>query len=235
MWGLLSDVTQKTLGELGQRLRAVGPDLLAGLAILSTGLLAAAAARFLVGGLLSRLGFDGFARRLGLSLVLQKGGVTQPPSRVLAVGAGWAVLGLFVLLAIGSLNLPFATGLLARAFAYLPQLLIAVALLLLGSLIAGFLRRSVLIAGVNAGLPSARILAGGVHTALMILFVAMALEHLGVGRQVLLLSFAILFGGVVLALALSFGLAGRDLARELLEKVARRGVPGAEGDPLRHV
>lgn len=109
------------------------------------------------------------------------------------------------------------------------------ALLLLGSLIAGFLRRSVLIAGVNAGLPSARILAGGVHTALMILFVAMALEHLGVGRQILLLSFAILFGGVVLALALSFGLAGRDLARELLEKVARRGLPGADGDPLRHV
>jgi len=108
-------------------------------------------------------------------------------------------------------------------------------LLILGTLVAGFLRRSVLIAAVNAGLPSARLLAGGVHTALMVLFVAMALEHLGVGRQIILVSFTILFGGVVLALALAFGLAGRELARPFLQSLVRR--PGAEDardeiDPL---
>jgi hypothetical protein len=110
-----------------------------------------------------------------------------------------------------------------------------VGLVLLGSLISAFLRRTVLIAAVNAGLPSARLLAAGVHTAVMILFVAMALEHLSMGRQIILVSFTILFGGVVLALALSFGLAGRDLAREFLHRVVRR--PGREesGDPLRHL
>ena len=74
---------------------------------------------------------------------------------------------------------------------------------------------------VNAGLPSARFLAGGARTALMVLFVAMALEHLGVGRQVLLASFTILFGGVVFALALAFGLGGRHLARRVLERAVR--------------
>jgi hypothetical protein len=62
----------------------------------------------------------------------------------------------------------------------------------------------------------------------------MALEHLGVGRQIILVSFTILFGGVVLALSLAFGYAGRDLARELLEKLARKGEPPRE-DPLRHL
>ena len=94
---------------------------------------------------------------------------------------------------------------------------------------------SALIAAVNAGLPSARLLAGGVHTALMVLFVAMALEHLGVGRQIIVVSFTILFGGVVLALALSFGLAGRELARGLLERVVRGPAGEEKRDDLNHL
>jgi hypothetical protein len=122
----------------------------------------------------------------------------------------------------------------AQAFTYLPQVLVAGALLAVGGLLAGFARRSVLIAAVNAGLPSARLLAAFVQGALLILFAAMALEHLGVGRQIILVSFTILFGGVVLALSLAFGLAGKDLARELLERLARKGEPPRE-DPLRHL
>jgi hypothetical protein len=105
----------------------------------------------------------------------------------------------------------------------------------LGSLISAFLRRSVLIGAVNAGLPSARLLAGFVHTALMILFAAMALEHLGVGRQIIVVSFTILFGGVVFALSLAFGLAGRDLAREFLDRLARKPPKAAGDDDLRHI
>lgn len=234
MWQFLRDVIQRTLAGFGDRLAAFGPNFLAMLLILMVGVVVAWLVRVLLRLLLRRLGFDAFAERLGLGGALRKGGVSGKPSAVLAVAGAWTVLAVFVLLAIGALNLQFAIELLSRTFAYLPQLLIAAALLALGTLVSGFVRRSVLIAAVNAGLPSARLLAGGVRTALMILFVAMALEHLGVGRQVLLASFAILFGGVVFALALAFGLAGRDLARELLEKVVRRPPP-EDGDELRHL
>lgn len=128
---------------------------------------------------------------------------------------------MFALLAIAALDIQIAMGLISQTFAYLPQLLIGLAILLLGGLVAAFVRRSVLIAAVNAGLPSARLLATGVQVALMVLFAAMALEHLGVGPHVILIAFAILFGGVVLALALAFGLAGRDLAHEFLDRVSR--------------
>ena len=148
----------------------------------------------------------------------------------------WSVLAVFLLLGIGALNLQFAMDLVSSTFFYLPQLLIAVVLLTLGSLVSSFLRRTVLIAAVNAGLPSARLLAGGVQAAIMMLVLAMALEHLGVGRQIILISFAVLFGGLVLALALSFGLAGRDLARELLENTLRRPPSGRRpDDTLRHL
>ena len=166
--------------------------------------------------------------------LLRKGSVDAKPSAVLALMTAWAVLAVFALLAIGALDLQFAMDFVSRAFAYLPQLLIAAMLLAMGSLISSFLRRSVLIAAVNAGLPSARLLAGGAYAGLMVLFLAMAAEHLGVGRQILLVSFTLLFGGVVFALSLAFGLAGRDMARELLQQLLRRQGP-AEKDDLRHL
>jgi hypothetical protein len=234
MWQFLQDVVHKTLSGFGERLAAFGPSLLAMLLILITGAVLAGAARIALGFLLPRVGFDRFAQRVGLTVVLQKGGIVQAPSVVLAVATSWVVLAIFVVLAIGALNLQFAMDLLSRTVTYLPQLLIALALLMLGGLVAGFVRRSVLIAAVNAGLPSARFLAGGVHTALMVLFVAMALEHLGVGRQTLLISFTILFGGIVFALSLAFGLAGRDLAHDLLERLTRRS-EGGKTDEMRHL
>jgi hypothetical protein len=109
---------------------------------------------------------------------------------------------------------------------------VAGALLLLGSLLAGFVRRSVLIAAVNAGVPSARLLAGVAQAGILVLFAAMALEHLGLGRQVILTSFTILFGGAVFAFALAFGLAGRDMARESLERMRSRR---PEHDELKHL
>jgi Mechanosensitive ion channel, conserved TM helix len=234
MWKeVLDDVIRKTLADLGERVEAFAPNILAMLLILLMGLVAAFAVRVLIRLVLPRVGFDRFAQRVGLSVVLQKGGITRQPSRVLAAATAWAVLGVFVLLAIGALNLQFATDLVSRGFIHLPQLLIAGALLVLGGLISGFVRRSVLIAAVNAGLPSARLLAGIAHSGILILFVAMALEQLGVGRQIILLSFAILFGGVVFALSLAFGLAGRDLAREFLERMLRR--PEKSEDELRHL
>jgi hypothetical protein len=235
MLQFMRDVIRETLTGFGERLAAFGPNLLAMLVILIVGVLLAGGVHLVLRLLLPRLGFDRFARRLGLELVLQKGGVDRPASALLAVLLAWALLAAFVLLAVGALDLQLAMDLVSRTFSYLPQVLIAGVLLMLGTLVAAFLRRSVLIAAVNAGLPSARLLAGGVHTGLLILFVAMALEHLGVGRQIILASFTILLGGVVLALALAFGLAGRDLARPFLERLVRR--PGAEDardeiDPL---
>jgi Conserved TM helix len=235
MWkDVLADVIGQTLSGFEQELAAFGPRFAAMLVILVAGFLVAGALRFTLRFLLRWLGFDRFSERVGLAHMLRKAGFAGQPSGVLGAGASFLVLAFFVLLALGTLDLRLARELVAQAFTYLPQVLVAGALLALGGLLAGFVRRSVLIAAVNAGLPSARLLSAFVQGALLIFFGAMAAEHLGVGRQIILVSFTILFGGVVLALSLAFGLAGRDLARELLERLARKGEPPRE-DPLRHL
>jgi hypothetical protein len=230
----LWETVGRTFLRFGDRLSAFGPNLLAMLVILLTGIVLAAAASFVLRRALPRIGFDVFAERSGLASLLRKGGVAISASAVVALLAAWALIAVFTLLAISALDMRVGMDFVSRAFAYLPQLLIAMMLVVFGSLLAGILRRSVLIAAVNAGLPSARLLAGGVQTALTILFLAMALEHLGVGRQVLLASFTIVFGGVVFALSLAFGLGGRHLAREVLERLSRRP-RDKEQDEIRHV
>jgi hypothetical protein len=235
MWNdVLADVIGQTLAGFRQELRAFGPRFAAMAVILVAGLVISGALRYVLRFGLRRLGCDRLADRTGLAHALGKVGFAGRPSGAIAAGAAFLVLAFFALVALGSLDLELARGLVSQAFAYLPQVLVAAALLVLGVVVAGFVSRGVLIAAVNAGLPSARLLAGFAQSALLILFGAMALEHLGVGRQIILVSFTVLFGGVVFALSLAFGLAGRDLARELLEKLAHRGERGTE-DPLRHL
>jgi hypothetical protein len=147
---------------------------------------------------------------------------------------GWVVLIAFVLLALAALDVRVAMDLVSRAFAWLPHLLVGLLLLIGGGLVAGFVRRSVLIGVVNAGLASARLVAAGAHAAVLVLFGAIALEQVGLGTSVVLVAFAILFGGIVLALALAFGLAGRELAREALSGLLRPRRE-ADDDGVRHI
>jgi len=231
---MLSEVLRSTLGEFGARLQAFAPNLLAMVVILLAGAAVAGAVRYALAFLLPLLGVDRFAERSGFGDVARRAGLTRRPSRTIALALAWLVLGVFVLLAVAALDLRVAVDLVSRSFAWLPHLLVALALLVAGGLVAGFARRSVLIASVNAGLPSARLLSSGAHAALIVLFAAMALDEVGLGQRVVLAAFAIFFGGIVLALALAFGLAGKEIARESLERLLRRRGPEDE-DGLKHL
>jgi hypothetical protein len=232
----LQEAIDRTLNEFGGRLAEFAPNLIAMVLILAAGILLAGVVRVAVRRLLSLLGFDRLAARLGLQTVLERGGMRRGASNLVALILAWTLLAAFVLLAIGALDLRIAVDLLSRAFLFLPQVLVGLALLVLGTMVAGFLRRSVLIAAVNAGMSSARLLATGVQSAVMVLVIAMVLEHLGVGRQIIVVSFTILFGGLVLALALAFGLAGKELAGDILRRLATRvGADEGKDDSFRHL
>jgi hypothetical protein len=236
MWNeILGNVFRRTVDGFAERVAAFGPNLLAALMLLLGGSLVAVLLRFVLRPVLRWLGLDRFADRVGVTQLTRRAGMRSPFSSALATGVAWTVFGAFLLLAIGALNLQVATDLVSRAFTYLPQLLIATGIMMLGLMVAGFIRRSVLIAAVNARLRSARLLAASAQSAITILFAAMALEHVGIGRQVVLTAFSILFGGAVLALALAFGLAGREMARDALERLLRRGEGVGDDDGLRHL
>ena len=101
----------------------------------------------------------------------------------------------------------------------------AILILLVGTLVARFLARSVLIGAVNAQLQYARFLSLGIKWLVLVLTAAMALDHLQIGGTVVELAFGILFGGIVLTLALAVGLGSRDLVTRSIEKTMEKPTP----------
>ncbi|HEY5331276.1 MAG TPA: hypothetical protein VIJ79_15450 [Acidobacteriaceae bacterium] len=126
---------------------------------------------------------------------------------------------------------------------YVTHIVGATLLVIAGTLLARFLARSVLIGAVNAQLQYARFLSLGIKWLVLVLTAAMALEHLGIGGGVVELAFGILFGGIVLTLALAIGLGSRDLVSRSIEKTIEKpsalnpnvaSTPETAQPPLRH-
>jgi len=114
---------------------------------------------------------------------------------------------------------------------YLTHSVGAFLILIAGTIIARFLSRSVLIGAVNLQMQYARFLSLGVKWLVLVLTAAMVLDHLDIGGTVVELAFGILFGGIVLTLALAIGLGSRDLVSRSLEKNAERNPdPRTDGD-----
>ena len=105
-------------------------------------------------------------------------------------------------------------------FPYVTHAIGAVLLLIAGTVIARFLERSVLIGAVNAKLQYARMLSLGIKWLVLVLTAAMVLDHLQIGGGVVELAFGILFGGIVLTLALAVGLGSRNIVSRSLERSA---------------
>ena len=104
--------------------------------------------------------------------------------------------------------------------------------LFFGLLAASFFSRAVLLAAVNANMPSGRVLSVAVRSVIIIFVLSIVFEELGLAEQTMLLAFGIAFGALMLGLSIAFGMGGRDLARRFLEKRIRRGKTEENEDEL---
>lgn len=134
----------------------------------------------------------------------------------------WAFVVLGIIIGLSAFDASYATNSSVEAFMlpYLTHSVGAIALLFIGTLVSRFLARSILIGAVNARLQYARFLSLGVKWLVLVLTAAMVLDHLGIGGAIIELAFGILFGGIVLTLALAIGLGSRDLVSRSLERNA---------------
>ena len=223
------------LKELGREAVA-GLSNLVGLVILVLlGLAVGWLAKEVVYRVLHLLRFDRLCDRMGVSVEIERLGIARPCSYV----AGQVVQGIIILTALlaglNAMRSPWTQNLVERFFVYIPHLLAALIILIVGALLSRFLGRSALIAAVNARMPSARLLAALARVFVMTLAVVAALDEVGIGRTTIIVTFAILFGGLVTAGAIAFGLGARDLARDLLHSHFRPGPKPEAEDTLRHL
>jgi hypothetical protein len=162
---------------------------------------------------------------------------THSPTRLVARIVFWAVVVIGVLVGLSAFEAGSAdAGVSAYVFAYVPRIIGALVLFFAGSLIARVLGRSIVISSVNMNLQYARLLGAGVRWLVLVLTAAMVLDHLAIGGHIVDLAFSILFGGIVLALALAVGLGSRDLVSRSLERevVARPTAVPMKDDRIHH-
>ena len=146
----------------------------------------------------------------------------------------WVILLIGFLIGISAFNVTLTSQLVERLFTYIPHVFAALILLFVGNLVARFLSRSVLIGAVNMNLQYARLLSAGVKWMVLVVTLAMALDHLAIGGRIVYLAFAILFGGIVLALSLAVGLGSKDIISRSLQREASRSSEEIES-PFRHL
>jgi hypothetical protein len=207
---------------LADRLAEFLPRVLLMLTFVALGVILGVVAWAIMARLAHALRVDRHFERWGITTSLTRAGIMRTPADILGLIVFWAIFILFASVGVDALRPPGTGGATAFLVAFLPPLFAACLILVVGWLVANFLSQGVLIAAVNAGVPGARLLARAAHWGVLLFAAATALTHLGIGKEMVLVAFGITFGGLIFALALAFGLGGRGVAREILERRFRR-------------
>jgi hypothetical protein len=234
MWEQVNDALRQSASRLLTGIASVLPGFVAMIVAVLVAALFGWAIRALLLRMLRGVRFDERMEHLGFTMVTELS-PSRSPAMLVARAVFWLVLLLGLLVGFAAIDPERTTVLLGTVLGYLPNVVVAVLLLLVGALVARFLGRSVLIGAVNLQIESARLLSIGVKWMVMVLAIAMALTHLSIGGQVLTLAFGILFGGIVLALALAVGLGSKDVVRRSWERRTQQREEEPVKAPYQHL
>jgi flagellar biosynthesis protein FliQ len=198
------------------------PRALAAILLLALGWMLARVLRKVTSRLLKKLRVDVAAERAGIEDFLLRGGVRYTTVTILANLVYSLILVAVILIVLNVLGWQTATALFERVLLYIPNVIIALIVLLAGGLIGKIVRGASYTYLNNVGIEGAAFLSNVAQIAIMVFVASVALEQLNIGGQVLVSAFEIAFGALCLALALAFGLGGREWAAHVLEKLWKK-------------
>jgi hypothetical protein len=234
MWEQIKQALVESTTRFLTRFASLLPGLAALIVAVLLSVILAWILAIIVRRLLTTFRFDERLGRWGFASLAEWSPMNSP-TRLVSRSLATLVIVTGFLIGIAAFDFEWTSMLVQSIFAYIPNVLAAVLVLLVGNIIARFLARSVLIGGVNLNLQYARLLSIGVKWLVIVLAVAMALEHLRIAPGVVQLAFGILFGGIVFGLALAVGLGSKEFVTKSLERDAKKVSSEAVEDPLRHL
>jgi hypothetical protein len=187
--------------------------------------------KVIVRGILRVTKFSKLSESAGATALLNQAALPSS-TELLSRFVFWVAWVGFILLGVSVLGIVGLEEYTSRVFLFLPRLFVALVILFLGSLAASFFSRAALLAAVNANFRSSRLLSASVRIIISIFALSMMFEVLGVAEQTMLMAFGTVFGAVMLGMAIAFGLGGKDLAREFLERRLATGKKEEKEDEL---
>ena len=202
------------------QLAASLPRLLGALGLFLVGWLIAKAIEQVVARGLKALYLDKLADQVQLTSVLTKGGIKQKPSELVGIVVYWLIMFAVVSVVFNALQLTVAADLFGRVVTYLPNVIAALFLLIIGMFVAAFVGSTVRTAASNAGIAQSHLLGQIVQTVVVVLAIVTALRQL----EIKFISDAslIILGGISLGCAIAFGLGCKDLAGRWVSDIAEQ-------------
>ena len=213
---IITELTQ-ALQDLARGFAHYLPRLVVTLIVAFVGWVVAYLLKIIVRSILRLTKFSKLSENSGATQLLNKAALPSS-TELLSRFVFWVAWIGFILLGLSVLEIVGLQEYISRFFLFLPRLFVALLILFFGLLAANFVARAVLLAGVNANFRSSRLLSLSIRIIVSIFALSMVFEVLGVAEQTMLIAFGTVFGAVMLGLAIAFGLGGKDLAREFLEK-----------------
>jgi hypothetical protein len=220
------DVFIASLTSFSTRLAAFLPQLIAALLLLFVGWVAAKGIRAAFRKFLKVVHFDALSERSGIEAFLKQGELNVSLSDILAQLMYWLAMLVVIVLVSDSLGLSKVTELFNRVALYIPNIIIAIIVLVFGTLLARAVNRVMFAYLKNIGVEGALTISTISEYAIQIFVVFVALEQLNIGTRLLTIAFGIGFGALALALAIAFGLGGKDRAAEVLNRTSKQKRPG---------
>lgn len=211
---ILMEPARGILHEIGAFL----PRLLVAVLVVIGGWLVAKFARFAVTRALRAINFHVLTERAGLDGFLRQGGVTGDTTTIFGWLVYWLVILAALLIAFNGLGLTYITDLLGRVVWFVPKVFVALLVIAFGSYFARFIGDTVTTYCRNIKLQDAAFFGKLAQYAIMVFVILIALDQINVGGDIVRQSFLVILGGVVFALALAFGLGGKDWAAERIEE-----------------
>src|SRR5215216_5497189 len=188
------------------------PQLIGAIIILIVGYIIARALQAVVSRALQAVGFDRWMERGGIKQFFDRAQTRETPHSVLGKLVFWFVFIIAITMAADALGIPQVSAVLGQLLTYIPSIIAAILILILAALLANFL------SGIVRGATGSDLLASIARYAIIVYAVFAAITQLGIAVELTAPTFLILLGAVALAAAIAFGIGGREVARDILEK-----------------
>jgi hypothetical protein len=194
------------------------PHLAIAIVVVIAGWLLAKAARFALVRAMRAVNFNVLTERAGLDGFLKQGGIRADTTDIFGVLVYWLVILAALVIAFNTLGMQYVTELLRQVVFFVPRLMVAIVILAFGAYFARFVAGAVMAYCRNVGVQDGDILGRLAQYAILAFVLLLALEQMQIGGDIIRQSFLIVLAGIVLALALAFGIGGQGWAAELLER-----------------
>ncbi|GAB4376674.1 MAG: hypothetical protein Kow0075_04010 [Salibacteraceae bacterium] len=217
-----TELALNSLQALGETLMGAIPNILGALILLLLGWLLAKGAAKLTQRLLKKTNIDRWTEKLSGSEAFQKNKIKIDTAKVISGFVYWLIILVFFITASDTLGWKSVSKEIGTLVRYLPQLLSAIVIFVIGMYIANFVRQALLATFTSLGVTGSKLLSDLAFYVILILLSVTAMNQAGINTQILTNNISIILGSVLFAFALAFGLGAKDLLHNMLSGLYSR-------------